>query len=619
LILEIAKEKMPSKSSVEQSHNPQPVEVRLKQVEARLNTILKISQTLGTTRDPDELLSLIMTKITGLMEAERSTLFLVNKEENVIWSKILQGEDLIQIRLPIGTGLAGWVAETGEKVNLYNAYEDPRFHPEIDQETGFTTTSVLVMPLHNQRGHIIGVVQVLNKQGGAAPFTEEDEWLLEAISAQAAIFLENAQLYHTLWQKNIDLLRTSQQLKQRSNQLDILYAIERQMSRAFNLSDMMTKILLQMLKFQNCEAGSIAIIEEDKYKLFSCTYPDEGKPDVQEGTLKPGKGFIGWSIAKNQAVVSNNPSEDHRYRKEVTEGFGMEIDSVICVPLTSNNQLVGALELFNKKDGRGFHGDDLKILRIIGAQVGQAIEIGQQRERQAKENRLAAIGKLLSGLLHDLKTPMTLISGYAQMMASQQDSEKRSLFGKEIEKQVERLNKMTREVLAFAKGKSTLLIRKVLMNQFSKEIKSDLVQEFKDYPIEFECLFEYQGEAYFDETKIQRLIFNMARNARQAMPKGGSFNIRAWQDGERLHFSFADTGTGIPKELQANIFDSFVTGRPSGSGLGLAIVKKIVREHQGEIEFESTPGEGTTFHVWLPINGPKTSPTGTLEVPAFQH
>ena len=97
------------------------------------------------------------------------------------------------IRFPVSGGLAGYVARTGEVINIKDAYEDPRFNPAFDKETGFRTKTVLAAPIFNRQGEIIGVTQAMNKNG--AVFEREDEDLLKLLSSEIAVALQNSQLY----------------------------------------------------------------------------------------------------------------------------------------------------------------------------------------------------------------------------------------------------------------------------------------------------------------------------------------------------------------------------------------------------------------------------------------
>ena len=120
-----------------------------------------------------------------------------------------------------------------------------------------------------------------------------------------------------------------------------------------------------------------------------------------------------------------------------------------------------------------------------------------------------------------------------------------------------------------------------------------------------EIRLDYAGSARLDEEKLRRMVQNIARNAYDAMPNGGSFAIRVGLDEERdrVLLTFSDTGPGIPEEVRDSVFESFAThGKRGGTGLGLAIAKKFVEDHGGEISFESEIGKGTIFRVELPRN-----------------
>ena len=115
----------------------------------KLNLLIEASKIVNSAIDIDKLLVLILNAAATSIQAERGTLYLLDKGRSELWAKVAQGKDMIEIRLPIGKGLAGYVAKTGEIVNIANAYNDPRFNPEIDKQTGFRTHNVLCMPMKN--------------------------------------------------------------------------------------------------------------------------------------------------------------------------------------------------------------------------------------------------------------------------------------------------------------------------------------------------------------------------------------------------------------------------------------------------------------------------------------
>jgi K+-sensing histidine kinase KdpD len=158
----------------------------------KLNLLVEASKIVNSTIDIDKLLVLILNAASHSIQAERGTLYLLNRETNELLAKVAQGKDMTEIRLPVGKGLAGYVAKTGEIVNISDAYRDPRFNPEIDKKSGYRTRNVLCMPMKNKEGETVGVFQFLNKSNGI--FTEEDASFIDALSVHAAIALENAHL-----------------------------------------------------------------------------------------------------------------------------------------------------------------------------------------------------------------------------------------------------------------------------------------------------------------------------------------------------------------------------------------------------------------------------------------
>ena len=206
----------------------QDINTRIKQLQNGLDysmptqidplvSLVKISRSITALTDIDEVLKVIAEETKNAMHADRCTVFLLDKDSDELWSKVAIGVGSNEIRFPANKGLAGYVVKTGETVNITDAYADSRFNPEVDNETGYKTKTILCMPITNNNHEIIGAFQVLNKIDGV--FTKNDEDLLVAIGGSASIALENAQLfdkqlqmYHEqklLFESFIDTLATS--------------------------------------------------------------------------------------------------------------------------------------------------------------------------------------------------------------------------------------------------------------------------------------------------------------------------------------------------------------------------------------------------------------------------
>ncbi len=182
---------------------------------SKLSMLMDISRSIMAEIDLDSLLQLIMQKVTIVMHADRSSLFLVDDEKKQLWTRVAQGAP--EIRVPLGQGIAGHVGLTGETANIPDAYNDERFSRDFDLKTGYRTRSILCMAIKNTRGKIIGTIQVLNKQD-ETPFTTEDEELLSAFCSLAGISLENARAYEEL-QKERDLLEVK--VQERTKDLEV--------------------------------------------------------------------------------------------------------------------------------------------------------------------------------------------------------------------------------------------------------------------------------------------------------------------------------------------------------------------------------------------------------------
>src|SRR5262245_51680700 len=150
--------------------------------EQRISRALReVGTALGTTLDLDDLLELILGRITELLEADRATLYLLDEAKNELVSRIVVGGEVRSIRMKVGHGIAGLVAQSGAPIRVDDAYRDPRLEKEWDLLTGYRTTNMLAAPLRNHLGRTIGVLQVLNKRG-AGGFTNDDEAIPSALS-----------------------------------------------------------------------------------------------------------------------------------------------------------------------------------------------------------------------------------------------------------------------------------------------------------------------------------------------------------------------------------------------------------------------------------------------------
>lgn len=382
----------------------------------RLHQLIEASKIVNSAIDIDKLLGLILNVATKGIAADRGTIYLVDETTNKLWSKVAQGNNMVEIRLPIGKGLAGYVAKTGETVNITDAYKDPRFNPEIDRKSGYKTHNVLCMPMRNKDGKVVGAFQFLNRREG--PFTHEDESFIDGLSVHAAIAFENARMAREMVQSE----------------------------------------------------------------------------------------------------------------------------------------------------------------------------------------RLSAVGKMASTIIHDIKNPMGTLRMYAQVIKKKSGNAEASDLADEMIHQVDRFVNMTQEILDFSRGISDIHLEDVNLEEALEGSLSFIEKDLAKRNISVVRAFNYTGQCVMDLEKMARVFYNLAGNAADAMKNGGTLTVGSRLSDSSLILEFTDTGEGIPEDIRAKVLEPFFThGKKHGTGLGLAIVKKILDDHHGSIEIDSEVGKGTTMRLVLPV------------------
>lgn len=557
--------------------------------ERELYSIQRIGKALSSTLHLNELLNLIMQEITTLMDADRSSLFLVDHERKQIWSKIALKAEVKEIRLPLGKGISGHVAATGETINIPDAYKDSRFDPATDKRTGYRTRSILCLPVWNPAApgdlqKIIGVIQVLNKKQGV--FTREDETLLEALAGQVAISISHAWLYDRLARK--------------FRETDLLYEVEQLLSSEYELPDIILKILHKTVAHLQAHWVLACFPVEGQYWFLGV------KEGGEERFMKHAAVSLGWT----DFVQHPSPAGLRDCREECRHYFGIEESlesttlAALVLPIRFYHQDYGVLMALGLKAAEGQDFEDERImLELMAQMISRAQEIQQLRETALKRERLSAIGQMMSTVVHDIRGPVNTIYGFMDLIedTSTSTSERRE-FAAIIRDEIKSAMNMITEVLDFAKGKTSILPRKTSVDNLMKRFTLRLRQMCQQQNTELICHVNSSQLLYADEEKLNRVFYNITKNALEAMGEGGKFHFEVTDDSREVFFRFSDTGPGIPREIRHRLFDSFVTsGKESGTGLGLAIVKKIVDEHHGEIEIDSREGEGTTFLIKLPV------------------
>ena len=320
-----------------------------------LATLLDVMNSITMERNLDRLLQKIMDKTVEVMDAERSTLFLVDEAKGELWSKVAQGAALKEIRVPIGAGIAGYVAKTGERVNIADAYQDPRFNPDVDRRTGYRTRTILCIPMKSPEGRMLGVIQVLNKRHGI--FTSEDEEVLEALESQAAIAVQNALLIEDIHKR----MRTS----------ELLLEVMRAVSSELQIDQLLQKVVAKTSEVMNADRCTLFLVHRKSGELWSRVAQG---PNMNEIRVPRGIGIAGHVTLSGQTVNIKDAYQDPRFNPEVDRRTGYHTKTILCMPLRNETgETIGVMQVLNKKHGV-FTEEDEQLLDALGSQIAIALE-----------------------------------------------------------------------------------------------------------------------------------------------------------------------------------------------------------------------------------------------------
>jgi two-component system sensor histidine kinase PilS (NtrC family) len=253
--------------------------------------------------------------------------------------------------------------------------------------------------------------------------------------------------------------------------------------------------------------------------------------------------------------------------------------------------------------GRVIHFQDLTELRRMQIQV-------------ERSERLASIGRLAAGIAHEIRNPLASISGSVETLRSLPgaDAEARQLVDIAV-REVDRLNGLVTELLAYARPRAEEK-QALDLAEIITEISKAFEHERRKNDVRLEATVEQGVGIEGAAGQIRQVIWNLLRNAAEAMPQGGTITIRLRREepsgrSPLTVLSVSDTGVGIAKEDLRQIFEPFFSRNPGGTGLGLATVARVVEDHRGHIEIASEPGKGTEFTLRFPyVLVPPRSATG---------
>ncbi|MBI4666566.1 MAG: PAS domain S-box protein [Nitrospinae bacterium] len=531
--------------------------------------------------------------------AENCSLWVVDPERRFIQLTAVRGQRDHEVRyfdpgdprassMPLGEGVAGWVAKHGTSLLIKDVSESARFLEMGGTAVSSSIKSLLCLPIKG-KDDVVGVVNMSHPDIGA--FSKDNERVLNLITNQAALAFANILLFEQIQRFNEQLERTVEE-------------------RTRNLS-----------------------LSERKYRSFM---------------ENAGDAILVVDMAEGKIIESNSRTCDYTgYPKE--ELTGKDLNFLLGPGLTErlNTALLGAAGRLEGVPMKNRAGAELYCditANVISTQAGEVIhliirdithrlkleaklkeynesleemvkkrtmELAHAQDELLQASKMAAIGELASGVAHEINNPIAIISGYAEDLMDKLKLSGVARVGQDtvmgvlamITSQAERCLDITRSLLNFAR-KQEIFVSVVDINQAALATQGLAKHKTEDKHV---ALVNNLGgnlpPIRTDLNMVEQVLLNIYNNGVDAIEDRGEIITTTSFDGENFHLVIEDTGSGIPPENLDKIFNPFFTTKPvgRGTGLGLAICQQLVDRLKGKISVESEPGKGASFHVILPL------------------
>ena len=569
-------------------------------------TLMQIGQALGETEriGLGVVLQLIVDSARKLIpRADKTVIHLLNQDDNSLIPQATSGfhknEKIVSnLKMHIGSGAAGQVLRDGITINIADINTDPRF---LQTDVKPAYRSLLVSPVQTA-GKQLGTISVESEKPRA--FSEHEAELLKALGIQAAIAIENTSLFESI--------------QQRLKEVNALYKISQGLAASLD-ADQLIQDVLTMLQ-QNFGYYYVQIFLLDPISgdlIFKRGSGEIGtRLFEQEFRLPRGEGIIGHVAETSTPFVTNNVDDVVFFYRNPLLPY---TQSELAAPIKVEGKVVGVLDIQHAAPQHLTDGD-LQLITAVADQLAVALQkaslytdlqtaLQQEqaiRSQLLQSERLALVGRLLASVSHELNNPLQGIQNALFLLKeeaglSAQGNQDLGIILSETERMAALIERLRSTYRPAHVGDFQL----VQLNNLVEDVYALIATHMRHKQIAFEFfpdseLPAVQGMA----DQIRQVVLNLFLNAIEIMKPGGCLIVqtRSLLPQKEILLSVKDTGPGIDPEILPNIFEPFVTGKPTGTGLGLTITHDIIHQHHGRIEAENNIEGGAMFYVWLPID-----------------
>ncbi len=554
-----------------------------------LDCLYRVGAFVNATEDPREALNFILSEVVRTLGASSASISLLEPSTGILRIEVSNGldEKTHDKVMPAGQGITGWVALHAKPLLVPDVRKDNRYI-----ELRESVRCELAVPMELM-GNVIGVVNCDADRVNA--FTEADVAFLSLLTNEAS------KAVGRIW-----LLR---QLRSKAAQLESLVSAAQALARERDEPGISLDLVRHTKALLGARVVAYYKYQDNQLKLKRVEGNLEGSEFSEKLPLN--QSSIGTAINRSRALVVPiiGKSEEHLFTKLVNP---VAASSLLAVPVKYEDDTFGILVCIAMGAYR-FSDDDKHLVTALASFGASSIQnsrlyakVFTVEEGLRRSERLTALGLLSAEVAHEIRNPLTVLKLLCDTLAqgiSATDPRFEDI-GVMREKVIHMEGVVSR-VLGMSKAQSGAF-KSIHLGEAAENAVMLIRLKFQQAGVLAKVIVEdnlplVEG----NPGQIQQVFLNLILNAIQAMPSGGNLDIKVGVDSsaptKMVVMKIADTGSGIPQEIQNKIFESFFTSREDGTGLGLAIVKRILRDHRGDIIVESTGKDGTVFKLWVPV------------------
>ena len=552
-----------------------------------IDALYRISTLSGQQLNSVRALEAILDEVMQVFSANSASISLLNPSADSLLIEVQRGlpDSSRGFELPLGMGITGWVAQSGEPLLCQDVSLEEKYF-KLDERV----RAEMAAPI-TEGGRTVGALNVDSCEVNA--FDEEDLRLLVLISNEASRVLEN------MWM--------IQQLRKKADQLQSLVLLSQDISGTRKFDEVLETISREGLLLLGCRLSAFFLYDEKEDVLQLQTLQDRNGTRSYHEMLKPADSLLGSALRGHRQVQTSDllRTEEHHFMDLIRSE---NLHSMLVTPVVFEDVPIGMITHYMDRPHR-FHDDEKMIARALADLGAIAIEnarlygrVFESEESMRKSERLTTLGTLAAEIAHEIRNPLMVVRLlFDSLNLGQEEDENKTQDLTVIREKLNHLEQIAGRILEFGKSRES----------FRKETK---IREILDEAVLLVRLKLEQSKislcwgnraenevVFVDKGQIQQVLLNLILNAVEVMPNGGDLFLDTQMMDGRVHIIVKDQGSGISENLRDRIFESFLTGKKDGTGLGLTISKRIMRAHDGDLELADTGEHGSTFRLILPL------------------